>query len=149
MTEDFYRLKCSIVILMVLYRNYLMVLSRYFLWFPMIDRTKTRWRKITDHGCFIWILWMENALTLFECICHSNQSPGKNFTVSWFFIAYTLLNMIFYTANNTNLIPVHSDIAYLIEMRRKAMLKWNHLVMYSHLNNLTIQSITFGLVASV
>ena len=62
----------------------------------MIDKTKTRLGKARP-----WMLYgyIGCAVTL-AAIFAIPESLGKSAQYAWFFIAYTLLNAVFYTANN-------------------------------------------------
>ena len=62
----------------------------------MIDKTKSRMGKARP-----WMLWgfFGCAITLFAVFAIPT-SLGKTAQYAWFFIAYTLLNAVFYTANN-------------------------------------------------
>ena len=62
----------------------------------MIDRTKSKMGKARP-----WMLYgyIGCAVTL-VAIFAIPESWGANAQYAWFFIAYTLLNAVFYTANN-------------------------------------------------
>lgn len=107
----------------------------------MIDRTKSKmgkarpWMFYGFFGC---------AVTLFGVFAIPT-SLGKTAQYAWFFIAYTLLNAVFYTANNI----AYAALTSLVTKNAKERVEMGSFrFMFSFGTNLLIQSITFGLVAS-
>ena len=68
----------------------------------MIDKTKSKMGKARP-----WMFWgfFGCAITLFGVFAIPTNI-GKTAQYAWFFIAYTLLNAVFYTANNLSLIHI-------------------------------------------
>ncbi len=101
----------------------------------MIDKTKTKmgkarpWMFFGFFGC---------ALTLFGVFAIP-VSLGKTAQYAWFFIAYTLLNAVFYTANN---IAYSSLTALVTKNNRERVQMGSFRFMFAFGTSLLIQTIT-------
>ncbi|PHP53283.1 MFS transporter [Actinomyces ruminis] len=80
----------------------LMMLSKFFDGFSdiifgtLLDRTRTRMGKARP-----WMLWgFVGCALMIIAVFAIPPSLGETAQYAWFFIAYTLLNSVFYTANN-------------------------------------------------
>ena len=105
----------------------------------MIDRTKSKmgkarpWMFYGFFGC---------AVTLFGVFAIPT-SLGKTAQYAWFFIAYTLLNAVFYTANNI----AYAALTSLVTKNSKERVQMGSFrFMFSFGTNLVIQSVTVGAV---
>ena len=108
----------------------------------MIDRTKSKmgkarpWMFYGFFGC---------AVTLFGVFAIPT-TMGKTAQYAWFFIAYTLLNAVFYTANNI----AYAALTSLVTKNSKERVEMGSFrFMFSFGTNLLIQSITFGAVEAL
>jgi GPH family glycoside/pentoside/hexuronide:cation symporter len=61
----------------------------------LIDRTKSRWGKARP-----WMLWSILPIAICEVLLFSVPSMGETLQYVYIFVIYTLLNAVFYTANN-------------------------------------------------
>lgn len=105
----------------------------------MIDKTKSKmgkarpWMFYGFFGC---------ALTLFGVFAIPTNI-GQTAQYAWFFICYTLLNAVFYTANNI----AYAALTSLVTKNSKERVEMGSFrFMFSFGTNLAIQSITFGAV---
>ncbi len=105
----------------------------------MIDKTKSKmgkarpWMFYGFFGC---------ALTLFGVFAVPT-SLGKTAQYAWFFIAYTLLNAVFYTANNI----AYSSLTALVTKNSKERVQMgSYRFMFAFGTSLLIQTITVGAV---
>jgi GPH family glycoside/pentoside/hexuronide:cation symporter len=105
----------------------------------MIDKTKSKmgkarpWMFYGFFGC---------AITLFGVFAIPTNI-GQTAQYAWFFIAYTLLNAVFYTANNI----AYAALTSLVTKNSKERVEMGSFrFMFSFGTNLLIQSITFGAV---
>ena len=105
----------------------------------MIDHTKSKmgkarpWMFYGFFGC---------AVTLFGVFAIPT-SLGKTAQYAWFFIAYTLLNAVFYTANNI----AYAALTSLVTKNSKERVQMGSFrFMFSFGTNLVIQSATVGAV---
>ena len=108
----------------------------------MIDKTKSKmgkarpWMFYGFFGC---------ALTLFGVFAIPTNI-GQTAQYAWFFIAYTLLNAVFYTANNI----AYAALTSLVTKNSKERVEMGSFrFMISFGTNLAIQSITFGAVEAL
>ena len=108
----------------------------------MIDKTKSKmgkarpWMFYGFFGC---------ALTLFGVFAIPTNI-GQTAQYAWFFIAYTLLNAVFYTANNI----AYAALTSLVTKNSKERVEMGSFrFMFSFGTNLLIQSITFGAVEAL
>ena len=105
----------------------------------MIDRTKTKLGKARP-----WMLYgyIGCAVTL-AAIFAIPESLGETAQYAWFFIAYTLLNAVFYTANNI----AYSALTSLITKNRKERVEMGSLrFIFAFSTSLLIQSVTLYFV---
>ena len=105
----------------------------------MIDKTKSKmgkarpWMFYGFFGC---------AITLFGVFAIPTNI-GKTAQYAWFFIAYTLLNAVFYTANNI----AYAALTSLVTKNSKERVEMGSFrFMFSFGTNLLIQAITFDAV---
>ena len=107
----------------------------------MIDKTKSKmgkarpWMFYGFFGC---------ALTLFGVFAIPTNI-GQTAQYAWFFICYTTLNAVFYTANN---IAYAALTSLVTKNSRERVEMGSFRFMFSFGTNLLIQSITFGAVAA-
>lgn len=106
----------------------------------MIDRTRSKmgkarpWMFYGFFGC---------AITLFGVFAIPT-SLGRTAQYAWFFIAYTLLNAVFYTANNI----AYAALVSLVTKNSKERVQMGSFrFMFSFGTSLAIQSVTVGAVA--
>ena len=105
----------------------------------MIDKTKSRMGKARP-----WMLWgfFGCAITLFAVFAIPT-SLGKTAQYTWFFIAYTLLNAVFYTANNI----AYSALTALVTKNSKERVQMGSFrFIFAFSTSLLIQTITVGAV---
>lgn len=105
----------------------------------MIDRTKSRMGKARP-----WMLWgfLGCAITL-AAVFSIPTSLGQFAQYVWFFIAYTLLNAVFYTANN---IAYSTLTALVTRNSRERVQMGSYRFIFAFSTSLLIQTITIGLV---
>ena len=108
----------------------------------MIDKTKSKmgkarpWMFYGFFGC---------ALTLFA-IFAIPTNMGQFAQYAWFFICYTSLNAVFYTANNI----AYASLTSLVTKNSKERVEMGSFrFMFSFGTNLAIQSVTFGAVEAL
>ena len=124
----------------------LMMVSRLFDGFSdiifgaLLDRTNTRMGKARP-----WMLWgFVGCAVLLIAIFAIPTSLGDTAKYAWFFIAYTLLNAVFYTANNI----AYSSLTALITRNSSERVQMGSIrFMFAFGTNLLIQSVTVGGVA--
>ena len=124
----------------------LMMLSRLFDGFSdiifgaLLDRTNTRMGKARP-----WMLWgFVGCAAMLIAIFAIPTSLGDTAKYAWFFIAYTLLNAVFFTANNI----AYSSLTALITRNGAERVQMGSIrFMFAFGTNLLIQSITVGGVA--
>lgn len=105
----------------------------------MIDKTKSKMGKARP-----WMLWgyFGCAATLTAIFCIP-VDMGEIAQYVWFFIAYTLLNAIFYTANNI----AYSALTALITKNSKERVQMgSYRFIFAFSTSLLIQTITLGAV---
>ena len=105
----------------------------------MIDRTKTKMGKARP-----WMLWgyIGCAITL-VAIFAVPVNVGEFAQYAWFFIAYSLLNAVFYTANNI----AYSALTALITKNSKERVQMgSYRFIFAFSTSLLIQTITIGCV---
>ena len=106
----------------------------------MIDRTHSKLGKARP-----WMLYgyIGSAVTL-AAIFAVPTSWGSTAQYIWFFIAYTLLNGVFYTANNI----AYSALTSLVTKNSKERVQMgSYRFIFSFSTSLFIQSVTIGFVA--
>ena len=108
----------------------------------MIDRTKSKmgkarpWMFYGFFGC---------ALTLFGVFAIPTNM-GKTAQYAWFFIAYTLLNAVFYTANNI----AYASLTSLVTKNSKERVEMGSFrFMFSFGTNMLISAYTFNIVEAL
>lgn len=107
----------------------------------MIDKTKSRLGKARP-----WMLYayIGCAITL-AAIFAIPVDMGKTAQYAWFFIAYTLLNAVFYTANNI----AYSALTALVTKNSKERVQMgSYRFIFAFGTSLLIQSVTIGAVAA-
>ena len=108
----------------------------------MIDKTKTRMGKARP-----WMFWgfFGCAITLFGVFAIPTNI-GKTAQYAWFFICYTLLNAVFYTANNI----AYSALTALVTKNSKERVQMGSFrFMFAFGTSLLIQTITVGAVEAL
>lgn len=108
----------------------------------MIDKTKTRMGKARP-----WMFWgfFGCAITLFGVFAIPTNI-GKTAQYAWFFICYTLLNAVFYTANNI----AYSALTALVTKNSKERVQMGAFrFMFAFGTSLLIQTITVGAVEAL
>ena len=106
----------------------------------LIDKTKSRLgkSKTVDALCIYWLcgkrLWRNFAIP---------ESLGKTAQYAWFFIAYTLLNAVFFTANN---IAYASLVTFCTKNSKERVEMGSFRFIFAFLTSLIIQSITVQFV---
>ncbi len=107
----------------------------------MIDKTKTRLGKARP-----WMLYayIGCAVTL-AAIFMIPVDMGKTAQYAWFFIAYTLLNAVFYTANN---IAYSALIALVTKNSKERVQMGSYRFIFAFGTSLLIQSVTVGAVSA-
>ena len=108
----------------------------------MIDKTKSKmgkarpWMFYGFFGCAVTLVGIFAIPT----------SLGKTAQYAWFFIAYTLLNAVFYTANNI----AYAALTSLVTKNSKERVEMGSCrFMFSFGTNMLIQAITFGAVEAL
>ncbi len=105
----------------------------------MIDKTHTRIGKARP-----WMLYgyIGCAVTLAACFAVP-AGIGRTAQYAWFFIAYTLLNSVFYTANNI----AYSALTSLVTKNSKERVQMgSYRFIFAFSTSLLIQTITVGFV---
>ena len=105
----------------------------------MIDKTNSRLGKARP-----WMLYgyIGCAVTLVACFAIPT-GLGKTAQYAWFFIAYTLLNGVFYTANNI----AYSALTSLVTKNSKERVQMgSYRFIFAFSTSLLIQAITVGFV---
>lgn len=105
----------------------------------IIDKTKSKMGKARP-----WMLWSQigNSLLL-VAVFAIPESWGDVAKYAYFFIVYTLLNAVFYTANNI----AYSSLTSLITKNKNERVQMGSIrFMFSLGTNLTVTAITIGMV---
>lgn len=105
----------------------------------LMDKTQTRWGKARP--------WMFGAFfgcaLMLVAIFAIPPSMGETAQYVWFFIAYTALNAVFYTANNI----AYAALTALITKNRAERVQMGSIrFMFAFGTSLTIQTVTVGMV---
>lgn len=105
----------------------------------MIDKTHSRLGKARP-----WMLYgyIGCAVTLVACFAIPT-SLGKTAQYAWFFIAYTLLNGVFYTANN---IAYSALTSFVTKNSKERVQMGSYRFIFAFSTSLLIQAITVGFV---
>lgn len=108
----------------------------------MIDKTKSRMGKARP-----WMLYgyIGCAVTL-AAIFAIPVNMGKTAQYAWFFIAYTLLNAVFYTANN---IAYSALTALVTKNSRERVEMGSYRFIFAFSTSLLIQTVTIKFVAAL
>ena len=121
----------------------LMMLSKVFdgisdmIFGTLLDRTNTRMGKARP-----WMLWAYvGCAVLLVAIFAIPPSLGDFAKYTWFFIAYTLLNVVFFTANNI----AYSSLTALITRNKDERVQMGSIrFMFAFTTNMLIQTFTVG-----
>lgn len=107
----------------------------------MIDKTKTRLGKARPWMLYAYVGCAVTLVAIFAV----PVSIGKTAQYIWFFIAYTLLNAVFYTANNI----AYSALTALVTKNSKERVQMgSYRFIFAFSTSLLIQSVTVGAVAA-
>ncbi len=107
----------------------------------MIDKTKTRLGKARPWMLYAYVGCAVTLVAIFAV----PVSMGKTAQYIWFFIAYTLLNAVFYTANNI----AYSALTALVTKNSKERVQMGSCrFIFAFSTSLLIQSVTVGAVAA-
>lgn len=107
----------------------------------MIDKTKTRLGKARPWMLYAYVGCAVTLVAIFAV----PVSIGKTAQYIWFFIAYTLLNAVFYTANNI----AYSALTALVTKNSKERVQMGSCrFIFAFSTSLLIQSVTVGAVAA-
>ena len=108
----------------------------------MIDKTKSKMGKARP-----WMLWpyIGNSICLAACFAiPMDWSQGAQY--AFFFIAYTMLNGVFYTANNI----AYGALTALITKNDSERVQMGYLrFIFANASSLIIQAVTVGFVAAM
>lgn len=108
----------------------------------MIDKTRSRLGKARPWMLYAYI----GCAALIVAIFAIPTTMGKFAQYAWFFIAYTLLNGVFYTANNI----AYSALTSLITKNSSERVQMGSFrFMFAFGTSLLIQSVTVGFVAAM
>ncbi len=108
----------------------------------MIDKTKTRLGKARPWMLYAYIGCAIALVAIFAV----PVNMGKTSQYIWFFIAYTLLNAVFYTANNI----AYSALTALVTKNSKERVQMGSCrFIFAFSTSLLIQSVTVGAVAAL
>lgn len=107
----------------------------------MIDKTKSRMGKARPWMLYAYIGCAVTLVAIFAV----PLDMGRTSQYIWFFIAYTLLNAVFYTANNI----AYSALTALVTKNSKERVQMgSYRFIFAFATSLLIQSITVGAVAA-
>ncbi len=107
----------------------------------MIDKTKSKLGKARPWMLYAYIGCAVTLVAIFAI----PVDMGKTSQYIWFFIAYTLLNAVFYTANNI----AYSALTALVTKNSKERVQMgSYRFIFAFSTSLLIQSITVGTVAA-
>ena len=108
----------------------------------MIDKTKTRLGKARPWMLYAYIGCAVTLVAIFAV----PVNMGRTSQYAWFFIAYTLLNAVFYTANNI----AYSALTALVTKNSKERVQMGSCrFIFAFSTSLLIQSVTVGAVAAL
>lgn len=108
----------------------------------MIDKTKTRLGKARPWMLYAYVGCAVTLVAIFAV----PVNMGKTAQYIWFFIAYTLLNAVFYTANNI----AYSALTALVTKNSKERVQMGSCrFIFAFSTSLLIQSVTVGAVAAL
>lgn len=107
----------------------------------MIDKTKSRLGKARPWMLYAYIGCAVTLVAIFTV----PLDMGRTSQYIWFFIAYTLLNAVFYTANNI----AYSALTALVTKNSKERVQMgSYRFIFAFATSLLIQSVTIGAVAA-
>lgn len=107
----------------------------------MIDKTKSRMGKARPWMLYAYIGCAVTLVAIFTV----PLDMGRTSQYIWFFIAYTLLNAVFYTANNI----AYSALTALVTKNSKERVQMgSYRFIFAFATSLLIQSVTIGAVAA-
>ncbi len=107
----------------------------------MIDKTKSRLGKARPWMLYAYIGCAATLVAIFAV----PLDMGKTSQYIWFFLAYTLLNAVFYTANNI----AYSALTALVTKNSKERVQMgSYRFIFAFSTSLLIQSITVGAVSA-
>ena len=107
----------------------------------MIDKTKSRLGKARPWMLYAYIGCAVTLVAIFMI----PVNLGKTAQYAWFFIAYTLLNAVFYTANNI----AYSALTAIIKKNSKERVQMgSYRFIFAFATSLFIQSVTIQAVAA-
>lgn len=104
----------------------------------LIDRTKNKMGKARP-----WMLWSTFPLAICEILLFITPNVGQTIQYAYFFIVYTLLSAIFYTANN---ISYASLVALITKNPHERVQAGTYRFMFAMLAGIVISSVTTLLV---
>ena len=108
----------------------------------MIDKTKTRLGKARPWMLYAYIGCAATLAAIFAI----PVNMGRTSQYAWFFIAYTLLNAVFYTANNI----AYSALTALVTKNSKERVQMgSYRFIFAFATSLLIQSVTLRAVAAM
>ncbi len=108
----------------------------------MIDKTKTRFGKARPWMLYAYIGCAVTLVAIFAI----PANLGKTSQYAWFFIAYTLLNAVFYTANNI----AYSALTALVTKNGKERVQMgSYRFIFAFATSLLIQSVTVRAVSAL
>lgn len=107
----------------------------------LMDRTHTKMGKARP-----WMLWSQIGNSIFLILCFAIPTGwGATAQYAFFFISYTMLNAIFYTANNI----AYAALTSLITKNTSERVQVGSIrFMFSLATNLTVSAVTMNLVGS-
>ena len=108
----------------------------------LIDKTRTRMGKARP-----WMFWgYFGCAAALIAVFAIPESLGKTAQYAWFFIAYTLLNAVFYTANNI----AYSALTALITKNGSERVQMGSIrFIFAFATSMLIQAVTVGLVKAL
>lgn len=108
----------------------------------MIDKTRSRMGKARPWMLYGYVGCAVTLVTIFAI----PTSLGQTAQYAWFFIAYTLLNAVFYTANNI----AYSALTALVTKNSKERVEMgSYRFMFAFGTSLLIQSVTLAAVSAL
>ena len=108
----------------------------------MIDKTKSRMGKARPWMLYAYIGCAVTLVAIFAV----PLDMGRTSQYIWFFIAYTLLNAVFYTANNI----AYSALTALVTKNSKERVQMgSYRFIFAFATSLLIQSVTIGAVSAL
>ena len=106
----------------------------------LMDRTKSKWGKARP-----WMFWSVFPLAVCEILLFSTPQMEQEMQYAYFFVVYTLLNSIFYTANN---ISYAALTALMTKNPHERVQAGTYRFMFVMLAGILIPAMTTGLVGA-